>query len=310
MYASVLTSLPDTVVVAGCCRTESEGQAFAEKFSATWYDNYATMIEKEKAHPDGLAFCVVCTPSGAHMEPVLACAARGVHVICDKPLEIALDRCDRMIQACADAGVLLGGIFQSRFMPAMTRLKAAVDAGRFGPEGRLATLCGVVPWWREDAYYSKTRWQGTKALDGGGAVINQTIHTIEYVLGCISNTASYLRLWALSLAHTQLAELFMDMILTERGLKANESISHEIMGLPEGSTASLVVHMLMLFLTYGMWVMVTLVVLMVMENLSSFLHALRLQWVEFQNKFFYGDGQRYAPFTFKHIGAAVAAEED
>ena len=144
----------------------------------------------------------------------------------------------------------------------------------------------------------------------GDACIHQGIHTIEFVLGSISNTASYLRLWALSLAHTQLAELFMDMILTERGLKANESIAQGMMGLEEGSTPARVVHMLMLFLTYGMWVMVTLVVLMVMENLSSFLHALRLQWVEFQNKFFYGDGNRYAPFTFKYIGAAAAAEEE
>jgi V-type H+-transporting ATPase subunit a len=144
----------------------------------------------------------------------------------------------------------------------------------------------------------------------GDAFIHQGIHTIEFVLGSISNTASYLRLWALSLAHTQLAELFMDMILTQRGLMGNKTMSEAMFGMAPGSVPSLVVHVLMLFLTYGVWALCTFVVLMVMENLSSFLHALRLQWVEFQNKFFYGDGQRFAPFTFKLIGAQVSADDE
>jgi V-type H+-transporting ATPase subunit a len=147
----------------------------------------------------------------------------------------------------------------------------------------------------------------------GDAFIHQGIHTIEFVLGSISNTASYLRLWALSLAHTQLAELFMDMILSVRGLNGNVSMSPMLLG-EEGAkanpTASVAIHVFMLFLTYAVWTMCTFVVLMVMENLSSFLHALRLQWVEFQNKFFYGDGQRYAPFTFKNIGSLVSSDED
>jgi V-type H+-transporting ATPase subunit a len=120
----------------------------------------------------------------------------------------------------------------------------------------------------------------------GDAFIHQAIHTIEFVLGSISNTASYLRLWALSLAHSQLAELFKDMILVGAGLN---------LGL--GPTA----QWIMTFVCFGAWAIISFVVLMVMENLSSFLHALRLQWVEFQNKFFYGDGQKYAPFDFEKL---------
>lgn len=127
----------------------------------------------------------------------------------------------------------------------------------------------------------------------GDAFIHQAIHTIEFVLGSISNTASYLRLWALSLAHSQLAELFKDMILTDVGLKLG------LNPLMQGIVA---------FLAFGMWAVISLVVLMVMENLSSFLHALRLQWVEFQNKFFYGDGQKYTPFNFATINAEVSEE--
>ena len=118
----------------------------------------------------------------------------------------------------------------------------------------------------------------------------QIIHTIECVLGSISNTASYLRLWALSLAHSQLAELFKDMVLTDLGLKSH-------LGPIGGGIA--------VFFAFAVWLVISLVVLMVMENLSSFLHALRLQWVEFQNKFYYGDGVKFTPFSFANIGKAA-----
>jgi len=129
-------------------------------------------------------------------------------------------------------------------------------------------------------------------FSAGDAFIHQGIHTIEFVLGGISNTASYLRLWALSLAHSQLAELFKDMVLGDAGLKAEFA-------------PNMYVHVFMLFLTTGGWAILSMAVLMGMENLSSFLHALRLQWVEFQNKFYHGDGRKFAPFTFKNIGSEM-----
>ena len=128
---------------------------------------------------------------------------------------------------------------------------------------------------------------GGEEFSFGDAFIHQAIHTIEFVLGAISNTASYLRLWALSLAHSQLAELFKDMVLTDIGIK---------IGLENSILQGIV-----LFFAFALWAIISVVVLMVMENLSSFLHALRLQWVEFQNKFFYGDGTKYMPFSFDQI---------
>jgi len=136
----------------------------------------------------------------------------------------------------------------------------------------------------------------------GDAFIHQGIHTIEFVLGSISNTASYLRLWALSLAHSQLAELFKDMVLG-LGLSARSEL-----GLGDG-TVDIILHVFVLWFTFATWLIMSFVVLMVMENLSSFLHALRLQWVEFQNKFFYGDGVRFAPFSFKNVSHGDADEE-
>jgi UDP-N-acetyl-2-amino-2-deoxyglucuronate dehydrogenase len=122
---------------------------------------------------------VITTPSGAHLEPAVAAARTGKHVVVEKPLEITPERCDAITDACDKANVRLCCIFPSRFHDANRALKAAVDAGRFGRMTLGETTC---KWWRSQAYYDEGGWKGTKALDGGGAMMNQAIHNVDLLL--------------------------------------------------------------------------------------------------------------------------------
>ncbi|KAL6762998.1 vacuolar proton ATPase subunit A [Haematococcus lacustris] len=117
---------------------------------------------------------------------------------------------------------------------------------------------------------------GHGEFDFSEVFVHQMIHTIEFVLGAVSNTASYLRLWALSLAHSQLSAVFYDRVLMAAVQSGNLTA---------------------MFIGWFVWAVATLGVLMVMESLSAFLHALRLHWVEFQNKFYKGDGYKFVPFS-------------
>lgn len=133
----------------------------------------------------------------------------------------------------------------------------------------------------EESLIQNEEHSDEEEFDFNEVMVHQVIHTIEFVLGAVSNTASYLRLWALSLAHAQLSTVFWDMVLVL-------GVGTDMFGIGA-------------FAAFAIWFTLTICVLMIMESLSAFLHALRLHWVEFMNKFYGGDGKLFIPFSYRRI---------
>ncbi len=167
----------------------------------------------------------VGTPSGAHLEPAVAAARAGKHVIVEKPLEITLRRCDRIIDECQKAGVTLATIFPSRFHDSSRELQRAVQAGRFG---RLTLGDAYVKWYRSQAYYDSGAWRGTWQLDGGGALMNQAIHSVD-LLAWLMGPVVEVRARTALLAHQRIA--------VEDVALATVAFANGALGVIEASTA-------------------------------------------------------------------------
>jgi UDP-N-acetyl-2-amino-2-deoxyglucuronate dehydrogenase len=165
------------------------------------------------------------TPSGAHLEPAVAAAKAGKHVIVEKPLEITLKRCDAIIRACEASGVTLSTVFPSRFHEASRELKRAVDSGRFG---RLTLGDAYVKWYRTQQYYDSGAWRGSWALDGGGALMNQAVHSVD-LLAWLMGPVVEVRAETATLAH--------ERIEVEDTAVATLRFANGALGVIEASTA-------------------------------------------------------------------------
>jgi UDP-N-acetyl-2-amino-2-deoxyglucuronate dehydrogenase len=120
------------------------------------------------------------------LEPALAAAQAGKHIMVEKPLEVTVERCDQIIEACDRAGVKVAVTFQSRFHESSRLMKQAVEQGRFG---RITMGDAYVKWYRSQEYYDSGAWRGTWALDGGGALMNQAIHSVDLLVWLMGDVA-------------------------------------------------------------------------------------------------------------------------
>ena len=171
VQAAAIEQINGAKLVAVCGRNETRTAEFAAKFGCAGYTDYDQFLQ----HP-GLQIVNVCTPSGTHAELGIRAAEAGKHVLTEKPIETTLEKADALIAACDKAGVKLGVIFQSRFLPAVQRIKQAIDDGRLG---KLMIGDALVKWYRAPEYYAPGTWRGTLKMDGGRALNNQAIHTVD-----------------------------------------------------------------------------------------------------------------------------------
>ena len=195
-HARAIGDIRGAKVVACHDAFPAAADRFAEANGCRSYHKLADML----ADPD-VDVVTIGTPSGAHMEPAVAAANAGKHVIVEKPLEITLRRCDRIIDACKKNRVVLSTVFPSRFHRSSIELKRAVDEKRFG---RLTLGDAYVKWFRTQEYYDSGAWRGTWELDGGGALMNQAIHSVD-LLTWLMGPVVEIRSQAATLAQKRIA---------------------------------------------------------------------------------------------------------
>ena len=169
--ARLVTQTEGAVLEAICDVDEERLKAVTEELHCRGFSDYDEMLTEES-----IDVVYVLTPSGTHLDLAEKAAAAGKHVITTKPMEITVERCHRIIQACESRGVKLVADYQLRYTPALQQWKAAVEAGELGDIIFAEARC---KWWRSQDYYDQGGWRGTWKYDGGGSLANQGIHIVD-----------------------------------------------------------------------------------------------------------------------------------
>lgn len=184
-HASAIKAIPGAKLIGVFGRNLTSSQTFSEQHNCICFTTLNELLQNSD-----IKIVTIATPSGAHLEPVLRAAEHGKHILCEKPLEISAERIKTMIKHCQKHDVVLSGIFNRRFNPAVEKLKSVIDKNAFG---QIALAQAKIEWYRDQAYYDSAAWRGTMELDGGGVLMNQSIHTIDlllYFLGPVKRLAA------------------------------------------------------------------------------------------------------------------------
>jgi UDP-N-acetyl-2-amino-2-deoxyglucuronate dehydrogenase len=172
-------------IAAVCGQNAGKARQMAHAAGAVFYRDLDAFMNHRP-----MDAVLIGSPSGLHAEHGIAAARRGLHVLVEKPIDITTERADDLISACESAGVKLGVFFQDRVSPDIQKLKSVIDTGELG---KPILMSASVRWYRPSEYYESSRWRGTRALDGGGALMNQGIHTVDLLLWLCGDVSS---VWA------------------------------------------------------------------------------------------------------------------
>ncbi len=173
-HARAIQQIEGAQIPAVYGQNQDKAERLAQLYGGKVYAELEALLNHKP-----LDMVVIGSPSGLHAEQGIAAARHRLHVLVEKPLDIDLERADALISECERAGVKLGVFFQDRVAPGITDLKQLIEIGRLG---KLHLVSARVKWYRSPEYYSGSRWRGTYAMDGGGALINQGVHTLDLLL--------------------------------------------------------------------------------------------------------------------------------
>jgi predicted dehydrogenase len=173
-HARAAAAIPGVSIAGVYAPTLAHAERLAGQYGAIAHASLDQLLDHRP-----LDLVAIGSPSGVHAEHGIAAARRGIHVLVEKPIDVTTARADALIDEAARAGVSLGVIFQDRLKPDLVRAKALIDEGRLG---RPILATGHVKWYRTPEYYAGSRWRGSRSLDGGGALMNQGVHTVDLLL--------------------------------------------------------------------------------------------------------------------------------
>lgn len=219
-HAQVIACVENAYLAAIADSDKEKTEQAAARWNCKTYRDYHDMLEDPEVQA-----VAVCLPSGLHSQVTIEAARAGKHVICEKPIDICVERAEEMVRVCRECGVEFSVIMQHRFDKAVMALKNALDTGQMG---KLLWGASRTIWYRDETYFSNP-WRGTWEFDGGGALINQSIHYIDlllYIFGKVKSVSGKCK----TLLHTE--------IETEDVGIANIEFENGCLGTIEGSTAS------------------------------------------------------------------------
>jgi UDP-N-acetyl-2-amino-2-deoxyglucuronate dehydrogenase len=170
-HARAIAEISNARLIGIYSINKNKSEDFASQHNCAVYDTLEEMLNVPE-----IDIVCICTPSGIHLEPAIKSIEAGKHCLIEKPLEVTVERCDKIIEAARKAGVKTGVIFPSRFYEASRQLKKSIDENRFG---NLVLGDAYIKWSRSPEYYASGLWRGTWKYDGGGALMNQGIHSVD-----------------------------------------------------------------------------------------------------------------------------------
>lgn len=183
-HARAIAENEKAELVAACDIVPEKVQKFCAEYG---HQPKPYLKYQEMLHDPNIDVISICTPSGLHGEMAIAAANAGKHILCEKPMEISLEKIDRMIEAADKNKVKLGGVFQRRTYDSSKKVKQALEEQKLG---KMVLGDAYLKYFRSQAYYNSAGWRGTWALDGGGALMNQGIHGIDLLLWFMGDVKS------------------------------------------------------------------------------------------------------------------------